>query len=269
MPVSSTSAAVSKAWNFLNPHLPEHLDLGPNQHSTAWFRTNPLIQARLTATQDESQAAFEVQFRPDAETAGVDAIVKAGLKLKCAVHVERNEAWLRTHKAGLGASLRDPAPEVKVYPERLVQPFQIPVLVNLTSARSIQVSISEEADNYWINIARFTFYFGAEARRSHLRWEPIAHMHQRMSSSSSPERESLFEAGNRKLKRGLKSLFGAPPGAGLGPRHAPERFEDADGEGSESSGGAPLHPHASTAAQRLHRRESVWSERTYTSSVAA
>ncbi|KAE8222569.1 hypothetical protein CF319_g4256 [Tilletia indica] len=238
--------AVSKAWHTLNPHLPQHVDLGENTRASAWSKTDSPIQARLVCSADEVWAVFEVQLR-------VDLSEIAAHKLKLDVHVVHNDTWLATHKAGNGHFA--PAPEVKALPEQLVRPFQIPVLINMESAQSVQVSISAETEaaNYWANIARFTFFFGAEARKSHLVWEPLAVMRER--NANNPENESIFAAS--RLKKGIKKFLGAPPGAGLGAKHAPDPHSVAVQDGPPA-----YYTSNSYGAPPMDRRDSYWSEHT-------
>ncbi|CAD6893759.1 unnamed protein product [Tilletia controversa] len=262
--IESQLKVVSKAWQTLNPHLPEHVDLGPDTRKTAWSKTDSPVQARLICSANEQQAVFEVQLRVEL------AEMAADKKLKMSVHVEKNDAWLATHKVGNG--ILAPAPEVKAFPENLVEPFQIPVLVDLTAARHIQVSISRETDAaYWADIARFSFYFGSEARKSHLLWEPIPVMHERNANILADSESIAKPGGAKKLKKGIKKLLGAPPGAGLGAQHAPERHPQPDSsvsqngsyyvEGQAHAPPPPSYFH-STGPGNLDRRESYWSEHT-------
>ncbi|CAD6885718.1 unnamed protein product [Tilletia controversa] len=149
--IDSQLKVVSKAWQTVNQHLPEHVDLGPDTRKTAWSKTESPIQARLICSADKQQGVFEVQLRVEL------AEMTSHKRLKMRVHVEKTDAWLATHKVGDG--LFAPTPEVKALPEDLVEPFQIPVLVDLTAARHVQVSVSAETEAaYWADIARFSFH---------------------------------------------------------------------------------------------------------------
>ncbi|KAK0518855.1 hypothetical protein OC842_007652 [Tilletia horrida] len=238
--------AVHKVIQAIHAPLPAHVDLGPNQRKTAWSKTSSPVQVRLLTSADENWGVFEAQLRVEP--------AEVALMLKLEIHVERNPdvapaAPHHTHSSVLGA----PAPEVKVPRERLIEPFQVPVLVDLRSARRVQVSISAEIDNYYANISRYAFFFGADAQQSHLLWEPVPVMHERTArehpTAGSSSSESIFESGSRKLKKGLKKVLGAPPGAGLGPRHAPDRLHLDPAPSASAS--ASRYAHHQQAQQRL------------------
>ncbi|KAK0547667.1 hypothetical protein OC846_003520 [Tilletia horrida] len=243
--MAAVSKGLSKAWHALNQHLPETVDLGEGTSTSGWSRTESPVQIRLVCSHDESVAAVEAKLRVEP--------AEVATRIKIELTIDRTAEYYQDHK--VGNTILGPAPEVKLPREALIEPYRIPILLDLATIQAVHISISAETkDNYWANIARYSFYFGSEARKAHLLWEPISVMQDRNGDIASTfgDRASVLKLGNKKIVKGLKWVLGAPPGAGLGPKAAPDRRHgQAPGW---ARGGQPLPP-------SYNRQPSIWSER--------
>ncbi|KDN52361.1 hypothetical protein K437DRAFT_254348 [Tilletiaria anomala UBC 951] len=206
-----------------------------------WSTRPGLFRCRMRRNKDGTRAAFEVRLQER-------KLSKCPEKVKVIVYPIHLDAKGNRITDMLGVD-----GHFKVESRALEDPVMLPIIVELKDPEctSVMISVSRlrEDGAYEVDLGRFVWYFGETATNGpRPMWQPrdIKGIIPRPSYASSlysgtSDSASSFEVNNTDLSdtvrskrirriaskawRITKNVLGTPPGAGLGPEYAPERYD--------------------------------------------